>query len=142
MLTLEKLAELHIKFGEAARKPVCEFALGEHFFAFNTQPAIMGVIQTEIQQRRAGLAIGDHEAVVGGRVTFWGSQWARDNPLSGGSAPSSFKGFASQSSPMPPRCGGTWSAALTSPTFPEGTRCTLRAPRRRHPACGQPRPTR
>ena len=31
---------------------------------------------------------------MSGTVTFWGAQWWKANSLSGGSAPSSFKGFA------------------------------------------------
>jgi hypothetical protein len=41
-------------------------------------------------------------------VTFWGAQWDKANHLSGGSAPSSFKGFANVLNPNPPSCGGTW----------------------------------
>ncbi|HVC86975.1 MAG TPA: hypothetical protein VNC40_06050 [Gaiellaceae bacterium] len=33
-----------------------------------------------------------------GSVEFWGAQWAKDNTLSGGAAPSAFKGFASNAS--------------------------------------------
>lgn len=49
-------------------------------------------------------AIGDRS--TSGTVTFWGSQWAKENSLSGGSAPSSFKGFAVHGTTQ---CGGTWS---------------------------------
>jgi hypothetical protein len=52
--------------------------------------------------------VGDRNAVVGSRVTFWGAQWASLNTLSGGAAPSDFKGFASSTSSRPPNCGGTW----------------------------------
>lgn len=52
--------------------------------------------------------IGDRNAVVGKQVTFWGAQWANSNLLSNGTAPSSFKGFASQTSNSPVTCGGTW----------------------------------
>jgi hypothetical protein len=38
--------------------------------------------------------IGDGNAAVGTSVTFWGAQWAKDNTLSGGAAPSAFKGLA------------------------------------------------
>ena len=38
--------------------------------------------------------IGDQSAFVGAQVTFWGAQWWKDNELSGGVAPPSFKGFA------------------------------------------------
>jgi hypothetical protein len=52
--------------------------------------------------------IGDLNALVGNHVTFWGAQWAHQNSLSGGPAPSSFKGFANSPNPNPPACGGTW----------------------------------
>ena len=54
--------------------------------------------------------IGDNDAVVGNQVTFWGSQWAKLNSLRGGSAPSSFKGFANSTSSNPATCGGTWTS--------------------------------
>src|SRR5437899_9509390 len=44
MLTLEQLAELLGQHHSAAQTPVKEFALGKTFFSFNSQPAIMGVI--------------------------------------------------------------------------------------------------
>jgi hypothetical protein len=61
-------------------------------------------------------AVGDVSAgspssqaiAAGDTVTFWGAQWAKANVLSGGSAPSEFKGFAPGSAP--PACGSTWSA--------------------------------
>jgi hypothetical protein len=52
--------------------------------------------------------IGDRNASVGNQVTYWGSQWAKLNSLSGGPAPASFKGFANQTSTAAPNCGGTW----------------------------------
>jgi len=52
--------------------------------------------------------IGDGNAAVGTQVTFWGSQWAKENTLSQGSVPSGFKGFANTTSTTPPNCGGTW----------------------------------
>jgi hypothetical protein len=56
----------------------------------------------------APFVIGDLEAVVGNHVMFWGAQWAKHNSLSGGPAPSAFKGFADSTNPNPPSCGGTW----------------------------------
>ncbi len=44
----------------------------------------------------------------GATVTWWGAQWSKLNSLSGGSAPSAFKGFAQTPSATPPTCGGTW----------------------------------
>ena len=55
-------------------------------------------------------AIGDLDAVVGNHVTFWSKQWWKDNHLSGGRAPASFKGFVNCTNPNPPACGGTWTS--------------------------------
>jgi hypothetical protein len=52
--------------------------------------------------------IGDVDAVVGNHVTFWGAQWWKQNHLSRGGSPASFKGFANSPSSNPPTCGGTW----------------------------------
>ena len=52
--------------------------------------------------------IGDLNAAIGTQVTFWGAQWVKLNSLSGGSAPSSFKGFANSTSTNPPVAGGAW----------------------------------
>lgn len=48
--------------------------------------------------------VGDQSAT--GQVTFWGAQWAKLNKLSGGPAPSAFKGYAA--SPSTPSCSGIW----------------------------------
>jgi uncharacterized repeat protein (TIGR01451 family) len=48
--------------------------------------------------------VGDQSTA--GTVTFWGSQWSTANKVSGGSAPSAFKGFAKF--PASPTCGGTF----------------------------------
>ncbi len=45
---------------------------------------------------------------AGNAGTFWGAQWAKINSLSGGSAPSAFKGFSDN--PVTPTCGIPWSA--------------------------------
>ena len=52
--------------------------------------------------------IGDVDAVVGNHVTFWGAQWWKQNHLSRGGSPASFKGFANSPNLNPPTCGGTW----------------------------------
>src|SRR5216683_1100926 len=45
---------------------------------------------------------------TGGTVHFWGSQWSTANSLSGGGAPSAFKGF--ENGTLTPTCGSTiWS---------------------------------
>jgi hypothetical protein len=62
--------------------------------------------------------IGDLNAVVGQQVTFWGAQWSKANALSGGAAPSSFKGFANQTSTSPATCGGTWTTGPSNSPGP------------------------
>ena len=42
-------------------------------------------------------------------VNFWGSQWSGNNPMTGGSAPNAFKGFAN--SVAIPACGSTWTTS-------------------------------
>ncbi len=50
--------------------------------------------------------IGDREAVQNGNVYWWGAQWWKQDPMSTGLAPASFKGYElSNSSPW---CGQTW----------------------------------
>jgi hypothetical protein len=52
--------------------------------------------------------IGDGAAALGGTAQFWGSSWWKANPLTGGSAPADFVGFAPG---VPPAaCGGTWTS--------------------------------
>src|SRR5262245_45615936 len=56
--------------------------------------------------------LGDQTAVVGpNTVTFWSATWSGQNALSGGSAPPSFKGFASNITSNPPLCGDTWTTS-------------------------------
>jgi hypothetical protein len=65
--------------------------------------------------------IGDLDAVVGRKVTFWGAQWWKKNHLSGGTAPASFKGFANCTNPNPPTCGGTWQSDPGNSSHPPAT---------------------
>jgi Bacterial Ig-like domain (group 1) len=60
--------------------------------------------------------IGDQNAAVGTSVTFWGAQWAKDNSVSGGSAPKSFKGFAEN--PTTPSCNVAWTTDPGNSTPP------------------------
>jgi hypothetical protein len=52
--------------------------------------------------------IGDRNADVGSQVTFWGSKWAKQNSLSRGPAPDSFKGFADSALPGNPLSWGSF----------------------------------
>ena len=65
--------------------------------------------------------IGDRNATVGSQVTFWGAQWANLNSLSGGAAPSSFKGFANQTSNNPAICGSGWTTGSGNSSGPPST---------------------
>ena len=55
---------------------------------------------------RGAFVVGDQSAT--GSVTFWSTQWWKKNSLSGGPAPSSFNGFASD--PRVPTCHARWTA--------------------------------
>jgi hypothetical protein len=68
----------------------------------------------------ATFVIGDRNSAVGSQVTFWGSQWAKANSLSGGTAPSTFKGFANSNS-NPPACGAGWTSAPGNSSNPPAT---------------------
>jgi N-acetylneuraminic acid mutarotase len=51
--------------------------------------------------------IGDNvNTATGATIYFWGSQWAQNNPMSGGAAPNSFKGFENASEQT--TCGASW----------------------------------
>jgi hypothetical protein len=66
--------------------------------------------------------LGDQTAVVGPNpVTFWSATWSSENVLSGGSAPDSFKGFASAISTNPPACGDTWTTRPGNSSGPPAT---------------------
>ena len=69
----------------------------------------------------SSFVIGDLDAVVGRKVTFWSAQWWKKNHLSGGSAPASFKGFANCTNPNPPACGGTWQSDPGNSSHPPNT---------------------
>ena len=64
--------------------------------------------------------IGDGNSAVGTHVTFWGAQWAKLNTLSGGPAPSAFKGFEDNPNTAP-ACGTNWTTGPgNSPPPPAG----------------------
>jgi hypothetical protein len=71
--------------------------------------------------QNGSFVIGDLSESVGASVTFWGAQWARANALSGGEAPSSFKGYANNLSLLPPVCGITWTSGPGDSSHPPAT---------------------
>ena len=66
---------------------------------------------------RGIFVLGDRTSQVADR-TFWGAQWAGQNILSGGSAPSAFKGFADTLCSKPPVCGGRWTSSPGNSSSP------------------------
>lgn len=58
---------------------------------------------------------GDRDADDG--VMFWGAQWAKSNPLSRGSAPDAFKGFAGTVT-TPAQCNSGWTTRPGNSTPP------------------------
>jgi hypothetical protein len=63
--------------------------------------------------------VGPISVAVGKSVNFWGSQWWKNNSLSAGPAPASFKGF--QDSSATPACGVNWSTDPGNSTPPPTT---------------------
>jgi hypothetical protein len=70
-------------------------------------------------------AVGDMTAATAtsrSTVNFWGSQWAKNNSLSGGGAPDSFKGFVQRFTPAgDPTCGATWTTGPGNAPGPPAT---------------------
>ncbi|MCI0535116.1 MAG: dihydropteroate synthase [Verrucomicrobiales bacterium] len=69
MLTLETLAELAAAHRDAAKARVREFAIGGRPFAFNTEPALMGVINLSAGSwYRESVCLSTEAAIARGRV--------------------------------------------------------------------------
>jgi dihydropteroate synthase len=69
MLTLEQLAELVDKNRAAAQARVKEFSIGGRHFAFNTQPAVMGVINLSPDSwYRESVCLSAESAIRRGKV--------------------------------------------------------------------------
>ena len=70
--------------------------------------------------------IGDGSDTVGATATFWADDWNLKNIVSGGQAPSAFKGFANNP-PGKTTCGGTWSTSGGNSPPPPGAMPTYTA---------------
>ncbi len=69
MLTLEHLAELLNQHRSAAQARVQEFAIGGHAFAFNSRPAVMGVINLSPDSwYRESVCLNAGQAIQRGKV--------------------------------------------------------------------------
>jgi hypothetical protein len=65
--------------------------------------------------------LADPLPIVGDSVTWWSSQWVQLNPMSGGPAPASMKGFAGfEDNPLgtPRTCGSSWTTDTGNATPP------------------------
>jgi hypothetical protein len=76
---------------------------GHYQPATNTQKALVFAFAPG----GGAFVIGDVSNKPNAAVTFWGAQWSMLNVLSGGAAPSAFKGYALN--PAIPSCGASWS---------------------------------
>ena len=64
--------------------------------------------------------VGDLANLAGGvTVYFWGSQWAQNNPMTGGPAPNAFKGF--ENGLGSPSCGTYWTSEPGNSSNPPPT---------------------
>ena len=62
--------------------------------------------------------ISNKEASVNNHVTFWGSQWHRENNLGNSKAVLSFKGYADGTDVAEAECDGTWKSSSGSSSHP------------------------
>lgn len=80
--------------------------------------ALAGGALAEAPSNPGTFVIGDQNVLVGSQVTFWGALWWKDNPLSTGLAPASFKGFAVDATPT---CGQDWTTDPGNSSHPPAT---------------------
>jgi hypothetical protein len=79
-------------------------------------PLALGALYLAPTASAGSFTIGDGNAVLGSHVTFWGAQWWKLNTLSGGEAPSSFKGWVN-SFPAP-MCEFAWTTGTGNSSEP------------------------
>jgi hypothetical protein len=90
------------------------FAGDSHYPAASaSEPVILFAFLSQ-----GSMIVGNGNTATGTAVEFWGSDWSAKNTLSGGAAPSSFKGFADNSQQT---CGGTWSTKPGNSSKPPDT---------------------
>ena len=66
------------------------------------------VIAVGTPQGNGLFTIGNTNASLNNNVNWWGSQWWKNNTLTGGTGPAEFKGYIDNSNGYPPQCGTTW----------------------------------
>jgi hypothetical protein len=81
----------------------------------------VGDLCTPFQNPEGGqFVIGDLANMAGGvTVNFWGSQWQKNNPMSGGAGPNAFKGF--ENGNTVPACASTWTSQPGNSSNPPAT---------------------
>ena len=85
-----------------------------------SNPSTTPVVVAAYPSGGGNFVIGNQNATVGNDVTFWGAQWSAQNSLSGGSAPSSFKGFVNNPA-SGASCGTQWSTSPGNSSNPPAT---------------------
>jgi hypothetical protein len=80
--------------------------------------ALAGGALADAPSNPGTFVIGDQNVLLGSQVTFWGAQWWKENPLSTGLAPASFKGFAVDATPT---CGQNWTTDPGNSSHPPAT---------------------
>jgi hypothetical protein len=82
---------------------VASYAGGTNYLPSSTTASVVVFAWTT----GGNFVIGDGNATIGATATFWSDEWNLRNSVSGGPAPSKFKGFSNVPS-GPTTCGGTW----------------------------------
>jgi hypothetical protein len=80
--------------------------------------ALAGGALADAPSNPGTFVIGAQNVLLGSQVTFWGAQWWKENPLSTGLAPASFKGFAVDATPT---CGQNWTTDPGNSSHPPAT---------------------
>ena len=62
--------------------------------------------------------ISNKEATVNNHVTFWGSQWSKENNLGSSKAVLSFKGYADKTDASDAECKGSWQSSSGNSSHP------------------------
>jgi hypothetical protein len=68
-----------------------------------------------------GFVVDDQSGHTGSKATFCDAQWSSNNSLTGGTAPSTFKGFADSLSAEPPVCAIAWTFKTANSSQPPST---------------------
>ena len=95
-----------------ASVPITASFLGDTFYLPSSASATATVFAFP---SGGAFVLGDVSAATAGTQTWWSSNWAGVNDLSGGGAPSAFKGFANAlnlpAGSPPAACGGVWASS-------------------------------